>query len=104
MVTGGRAILTVRGPPGGEVAFQREQLHLVGGRWPEERAAGNERVQLEVQGFGDHPQIVCKQTWRGLGMVLNPELLGLPRCLVLHYFSTNKTGYCHLQDSTQMRT
>lgn len=54
----GVAILTVRGPPGGEVAFQRKQLHLVGGRRPEESAAGNERVQLEVQGLGDHPQIV----------------------------------------------
>lgn len=54
----GVAILTVCGPPGGEVAFQRKQLDLIGGRWPKESAAGNERVQLEVQGFGDYPQIV----------------------------------------------
>lgn len=55
---GGVVILTVRGPPGGEVAFQREQLHLVRARRPEESAAGDERVQLEVQRFGDHPQVV----------------------------------------------
>lgn len=86
----GVAILTVRGPPGGEVAFQRKQLHLVGGRGPEESAAGNERVQLEVQGFGDHPQIVWKQTWRGLGTMLNPGLLRFLRCLVGHYFQKTK--------------